>query len=302
MKLWAFLIFLSFESAFASSQFGLFMVVKGDVKIIKSDKKESVAKVGSKIEEGETVLTGADSRAKIVMSDRNVIYVSPDTKMEITKYVNDNKSGVKGVELKLDQGRIRNNVEQIYDGNKNKFEVKTPTAVAGVRGTQFVTSYDRKTQSTRVVTIVGQVNFTSLLNGRPVGATMEVKKEETSSVGGAGVPAETPQTMPKNEIQEIDRSSISANKPPANESAATDEGNSRSPASVGGANTGTSMIDKTDMSPDMAKDIQPRAGAAPPPTSVLVRPPALQQLIQNPLVRDVIRENNGKAKIIIRPR
>ena len=74
-------------SAAMAADHGLFMVVKGSVKVISGkDKSSATAKVGSKVFSGDTVVTEKDSRAKFVMADRNVLQLSPDTKFEITNH------------------------------------------------------------------------------------------------------------------------------------------------------------------------------------------------------------------------
>ncbi len=211
MKLFIYLSVLISINAYSENQHGLFMVVKGDVKLVSGTKAPFPAKVGTKVLVGDVVTTGADSRAKIVMVDRNVINVSPDSKMQIAKYSSDATTGTKTVEIKLDEGKIRNNVEQSYDGEKSKFILKTPTAVAGVRGTQFVTSFSSKTQKTEVVTMKGQVTFASMLNGKIVGKPVVVNKGETTA-SSPGAPPEKPKTLPKNELKEIDKDSTAATK------------------------------------------------------------------------------------------
>src|SRR5437868_14431180 len=97
--LMVFLLSLTSATAMADAIYGVLMVVKGSVKIQTASKQTSDAKVGGKVVEGDTVTTGADARAKIVMSDRNVINVNPDTQVVIAKYENDPASGKKNVEL-----------------------------------------------------------------------------------------------------------------------------------------------------------------------------------------------------------
>ncbi|MBC7741350.1 MAG: FecR domain-containing protein [Bdellovibrionaceae bacterium] len=161
--------------ATAQADYGMFMVVKGDVKVQDAKNQINAAKVGLKVAVGDTIISAVDSRAKIVMSDRNVISISPSTKIKIEKYqTGENKN----VELKLTQGKVRNTVEQTYDGEKTKFLIKTPTAVAGVRGTEFVTSFDAKTKVTEVVTLKGQVALSNPITL----ATVMVNKGEESSM------------------------------------------------------------------------------------------------------------------------
>lgn len=151
------LIISSVSLSAESTSYGLLMIVKGQVTVSNVNAQNLALKVGSKVFPEDTIITGKDSRAKIVMSDRNIINVMPDSKLRIDKYISTAKE--KNVSINLLQGKIRNNVEVKYDGAKDKFEVRTPTAIAGVRGTQFVTKYDAKTSTTEIATLHGKVQF-----------------------------------------------------------------------------------------------------------------------------------------------
>lgn len=303
---------LSPALANAEALHGVFMVVKGDVQILKAEGTPEKAKVGSKIHPGQTISTGADSRAKIVMSDRNVVNVSPDTKLVIEKYENDPKKGTKEVEMKLIEGKVRNNVEQKYDGEKSKFIIKTPTAVAGVRGTQFMTSFSPRTGMTQIVTMKGAVTFASLgANGQPIGAPVTVNRGEMASAA-SGAPPEPPKAMPKEEMQKVDAettaSTGAADPSPASAgtaAAGSGEGGSREPAAASSPDVGGgSMIDSKDLDVGMAREVTtaPPTAAAAATTQTGARGTASTNQGTNQIVREVIRENLGKTKVIVRPK
>jgi hypothetical protein len=192
------------NASWADGMHGVFMVVKGNVNLTNNQAQIKKVKVGDKVVPGDLVETTIDSRAKIVMSDRNVINVSPETKLKIEKYENNGED--KNVEMNLLEGKVRNNVEQKYDGEKNKFIVKTPTAVAGVRGTQFFTSFDPGTKLTSVVTLRGAVSLAplnmNLANAKPV-----VIKMGESTTLAPGANPETPKPMPKEDLKKLDQES-----------------------------------------------------------------------------------------------
>lgn len=190
-------------SALAEPMYGVLMVVKGSVKVQNASKQSTDAKVGGKVQEGDTIITGADSRAKVVMSDRNVINVNPDTQIQIAKYENDAATGKKNVEMNLLQGKVRNNVEQTYDGEKSKFLIKTPTAVAGVRGTQFLTGYDIKTKMTSVVTFKGAVALATVGANGALGVSVTVKKGQMSNAAPNSTP-DAPKSVPKDDMKRLD--------------------------------------------------------------------------------------------------
>lgn len=186
--------------AFAQNVQGVFMVVKGDVKLTTSGKTDP-AKVGTKVSPGDTITSGPDSRAKVVMADKNVINISPDSKITIEKYENDGKDK-KNVELKVEYGKLRASVEQKYDGEKSKFNIKTPTAVAGVRGTDFLTGFNAANRTTQVITFSGTVAFGTPGPGGSIQNPVFVQQGQmTSSVGGK-VP-DSPKPVPKEELNKL---------------------------------------------------------------------------------------------------
>ena len=193
-----------FSMSAIANDFGTFVLVKGKVFIEAADTTRAEAKVNSKIYEGQTVITEADSRAKIVMSDRNIINVLPNTKLKIEKYKTSARE--KSVSLNLIEGRVRTNVEQDYDNKNNKFEVRTSTAVAGVRGTQFITSYNKDNQLTEVVTINGRVSLMSIAKaglGKSLPVEVSVSKGEKVQISNDGK-ATDPVKIPKQEFKNIE--------------------------------------------------------------------------------------------------
>lgn len=82
-----FLIFVLISTTLICRALGnTFMVVKGDVKIVSGGSLPMSVKVGTQINVGDTVVTSSVSHTKIVMFDRNIIYVSPNTNTKIETY------------------------------------------------------------------------------------------------------------------------------------------------------------------------------------------------------------------------
>lgn len=281
-----FFLVLLFSQVLWSAEYGVFMVVKGKVRV--ENKNSSVeAKVNSKIQVGDTVVTEKDSRAKIVMSDRNIINVSPDTKLKIEKYTNNGNE--KTVNLNLIEGKIRNNVEQKYDNKNSKFEVRTATAVAGVRGTQFIASYNKVTKTTEVITLKGQVSFQSVSAGgvQTSSEPVIVKKGEKSEAK-EGAAAAPPVKLPEIEIKQIENETTVKKKDPQGDTADS----ATSPvASGGGLEAGETQGDEPGAGPG---DVGPRddrvsPGVTSSPLGGIVtnpppvyRPPAKSRVIVEP--------------------
>lgn len=297
------------SSTWAQSQTGMFMVVKGDVKVTSIGKAPALVKVGSKVSVGDIVETGKDSRAKITMIDRNIIQILPESRLEISKYISDAKKGVKDIELSLHQGKVRNDVNDVYDGEKTKFQIKTPTAVAGVRGTQFVTSYNASTRKTDIITLQGKVNFTSMMNGKPVGASVEVKIGETASAI-PGVAPEAPRPVPKNELKSIESETTASNNPPPKGSGdvASNNRDGKEKDKKDKKNEGERERSPATESPaprmdapafDPKNDLPPSVNM---PTVNVPEAPRLPTVpTVNPIVRDIVRDGAAKTKVIVKP-
>lgn len=93
--------------------------------------------IGSKLSAGTSIRTGKDSFAKLILADRSLIDIGPET---IFKLVQCQSSSDRiEIDLELELGGIRANV--VPTSKKRKFELKTPTSLLGVRGTEFFVSW-----------------------------------------------------------------------------------------------------------------------------------------------------------------
>ena len=195
---------------------GTFIIVKNEVNLQRKSGGTELAKVGSTLAVGDTVLSGKDSRAKIAMQDRNIITVLPNTKLVIEEYKTNEKD--KNVKLSLLEGKVRNDVKEKYDNEKNKFQIRTPTAVAGVRGTKFITSYQTDSKITEVITLKGEVVVTKYeLNKSTALGTVTVQQGEKATFNDDAAPPAEPVNVPKTELREADNASTAKKEPTGTE-------------------------------------------------------------------------------------
>lgn len=189
-----------------ASNCGVFRVVKGQVSFQKKGKGPfKKARINKKICSGDAVKAGANSRAKIVMSGGNEINVSPETEFTIEKYQQADGASDNKALINVIYGKIRSNVKQKYKNNEQSFyRVKTKSAVAGVRGTEFLVSFDASRSQSRVITFEGQVAVGELVNGRFTSLTeVGAGQFTTNKVGSRPHPAKS---LPKSELARFDRS------------------------------------------------------------------------------------------------
>jgi hypothetical protein len=292
IKWMMFFVFSLTLPAYAEGVHGIFRVVKGDVKIKSAKTNSEVrARLGEKVFPKDVIITGKDARAKIVMVDNNEINVSPESQIEIQNYEYDPAAGKKDVLLNVIYGKVRSKVEQKYDGKTSKFQIKTPSAVAGVRGTDFITSFTPSNNQSQIVTFQGKVEFgLPGPNGTIMNAVFVTPGTQAVATGTAAPTQPTP--VAKQELAKMDHDSKAAT-PDRSPSAA---GPGTGPANTGGQGSG--MIKKDDV-PGAPNSPQGPGGGALPGPQVLPPPPMPPQIPgQNDPARDAIQ--SGKTKLIIR--
>ena len=149
-----FLIILSIIAASPSITFakaaGFFSQVEGKVDILREGENTPVlVSRGDTVSTGDIIRTKLDSSAEIIFKDETSVRLAPETRIKIDDYIyNPDNSLDKGT-ISLLRGKIRATVSKTKggvipaSGGGSTFDVHTPTAIAGVRGTSlFVWYYD----------------------------------------------------------------------------------------------------------------------------------------------------------------
>ena len=180
---------------------GKVTIVKGQVFIVRSGEKIQVKK-DITVLESDVIESQSGGTARITMIDSNLVDVYPKSKVEIAKYVYKPNQDQKDVELKVDFGKIKSTVNQKYDGAKNKFQVKTPSAVAGVRGTVFTAEYDLAKKVSKVVTIEGLVAVTKIIDRERQTPPVFVRPDQVVKVDAEQAKTEQPRDLKADEREE----------------------------------------------------------------------------------------------------
>ena len=194
----------------AEAACGKFVVVKGNVQVdLAKEKRSDRARVGTEVCAGDSISAGPDSRAKIKMVDNNELNISPDTVMKIAAYEYKPEEDKKKVLLDVLKGKVRSTVKQKYDGQANTFQVKTKAAVAGVRGTDFIASFDPKMGRLEIVTFEGRVEVGKLDQSGHLLPNVAVTAGQMTEVL-MGKSPEPPRAVPASELKQMDANSQAA--------------------------------------------------------------------------------------------
>ena len=115
------------------------------------------ARIGLKVNEGALVVCANDARAKLVYPSGSSLWIGPGSMLKVTKV--ESTAQKESSYLLLIYGRVRSLISKTKD---SRFEMRTPTAISGVRGTDFMTSYSA-INGTEVSVLSGQVVVTPTL-------------------------------------------------------------------------------------------------------------------------------------------
>jgi hypothetical protein len=124
-----------------ASEAGLIKVSKGSVQIQRGGAKMS-ATVGTSVKTSDVIVTGADGSAGITFTDNSLVSVGPNSVFAIDKYRFDTTTHAGEFEGNLKQGRLAAVSGKMVKQAPESMKIRTPSAVMGVRGTEFVVQVD----------------------------------------------------------------------------------------------------------------------------------------------------------------
>ena len=137
---------LPFTGAFAYEPIGKFTYIEGSVDVLRLGKLPAHHAVeGDPVFAKDIVRTKSNAKAGIAFNDGNTLKIAQRTRIDISEYISD---GTTKSTLDLSRGKVEAYVEKnIADRiaaspQANKFEIRTLTAVSGVRGTEFFVYYE----------------------------------------------------------------------------------------------------------------------------------------------------------------
>jgi hypothetical protein len=118
----------------------------------------------------DVVSTQASGRARVSLDDGSVLNVGSDSSVKVVKH----DAGAQQTDLEVTVGKIRSQAQKISQPN-GKFEVHTPSGVAGVVGTDFYVAYENNIMT--VIVFDGVVKVCNL-----AGVCVAVKAGQLTTV------------------------------------------------------------------------------------------------------------------------
>jgi hypothetical protein len=124
-----------------AAEAGRVKVSKGEVQI-ERDGKRLPAPVGAAIHARDTVKTGPDGSVGITFQDNSLLSAGPNSELVIERFVFDSTTHKGEFDTALKKGTLAVVSGKIVKQSPEALRVKTPAAIMGVRGTEFVVKVD----------------------------------------------------------------------------------------------------------------------------------------------------------------
>lgn len=124
-------------AAALAQEAGHVKVVKGGVTIERAGQK-APATVGAAVQTGDVVTTGVDGSVGITFLDNSLLSAGPNSVLAIDRFAFDSTTHQGAFESSLRKGTLAVVSGKLAKQSPDAMKVKTPAAVLGVRGTEFL--------------------------------------------------------------------------------------------------------------------------------------------------------------------
>jgi hypothetical protein len=117
---------------------GVVHALQGTLVVVhRGDRQAYVASRGDPVHENDELFTLADSRCRVRFVNEDVVDIAPETRFSVERFMDRPRRGEKTSLFGLLKGKAMFYALRLFRYRDARFEVETPTAVVGVRGTQF---------------------------------------------------------------------------------------------------------------------------------------------------------------------
>ena len=162
--------------------FATIVAAQGEVSIISKDGDVLASKAGARLSEGALIVTSDDGFVTLQLQDGTTFALPPASSLQLSTLQIQAYTDSPRTTLTLKKGRITSQVTR-FSASKSRYEVQTPLAIAGVRGTRFRVNFD------------GEHSYNEVLEGtvkvapddrRNAAQTREVRANFGAIAGGGG--------------------------------------------------------------------------------------------------------------------
>ena len=125
----------------AMAEIGQIKVAKGQVSVERKGQAQA-ARVGMLLEPADILKTGSDGSVGITMRDNSLLSAGPNSILSLERFEFDATTSQGRFDARLRRGTLAVVSGRIAKQSPDAMTVRTPSAVLGVRGTEFVVTTD----------------------------------------------------------------------------------------------------------------------------------------------------------------
>jgi len=137
----AFILALGFATFAGAADIGQIKVAKGQVSVDRGG-QAMPGVVGTRLQPADTVKTGADGSVGITMYDDSLLSAGPNSMFSLDRYAFDTTTNKGQFDTSLRKGSLAVISGRIAKESPDAMTVRTPSAILGVRGTEFIVKID----------------------------------------------------------------------------------------------------------------------------------------------------------------
>jgi hypothetical protein len=175
--------------ALAAQVAGTVVQLSGPLMARKASGAVKILSLKSEVESGDTLVTEKNTYALVRFIDNSEITLKPSTTMKIDSYAFDNaKPDQDSANFSLVKGGLRSVTGLLGKRNKEKFELKTPSATIGIRGTTFIADYIPQDEERAMASLQAWLNASTAALGdsvMPVAPLQLAQLSQPRPPGGA---------------------------------------------------------------------------------------------------------------------
>jgi hypothetical protein len=172
--------------AAAQEKVGSVASLQGTAEVLRGGGRSDLT-LGAAVFRDDEILTGRPGRLRVVFRDDSVLVLADDSHVRVSEQLFGPEAGVFESAFELLQGKVRALVGDYYEDPRASFELRTKTAISGVRGTEFIVVYDPVGEITEVIGISGEVAVWSPID--PKGTLVIVTEREITRVAAGESPS-----------------------------------------------------------------------------------------------------------------
>ena len=177
MKILILILMTTISCQAYSAQTAMVRMVKGKVtKLLPGAVKATRVKKGDILPEDTSIVTSSKSFVKVVFEDKSSMNVGPKSKIIISKLPK-KKANMVNLLTGIIKAEVNKNSKK---KTETKMLVKTRTAVMGVRGTKFQSTYNPTNKATSLVTVEGNVAMIKVKDEPKQAKKIEANSENIS--------------------------------------------------------------------------------------------------------------------------